>query len=268
MDDAVLDLLAGMDLALVALNERARSDGDVVPEVFTQDELPYGKGFSVTVRRARQRLREAEDQVVLSTFPTYVAGFDKLLAGVIRIVRRVGLDTIDPDVAQTGLGGKLDHLATSGGVVLEQRNQALWRLLVAIRNSVVHHGSSQRPVYSAWRACADSHADIDAQALWTELAERPLPVSHSDARLQFADREIVGAQRVLDTIAIDLAAKLRARVALVDWARLVAAVEGPKHPGILSDPSRRERKLVAWAKGGWGVDIDEATATHALADPL
>src|SRR5450432_1981617 len=79
MDDAVLDLLAGMDLAVVALNERSRTDDDIVPDIFASDELPYGRGFSVTVGVARRRLREAEDQAVLMALPPYVAGFDRLL---------------------------------------------------------------------------------------------------------------------------------------------------------------------------------------------
>jgi hypothetical protein len=124
LDDAVLDLLAGMDLAVVALNERANRDDDVVPEIFTTDELPYGKGFSVTVSVARRRLREAEDQAILTAFPTYVAGFDGLLLGVIRLLRRIGIDTVDPSKAETGLSRKLHHLATSSGVVLERQGQA------------------------------------------------------------------------------------------------------------------------------------------------
>jgi hypothetical protein len=268
MDDAVLDALAGLDLAVVALNDRANSDEDIVPNIFTRDELPYGKGFSVQVGVARRRLREAEDRLVLDAFPTYVAGFDRLLAGIIQLSRRVGIDTIEPSVADTGLSGKLSHLARSSGVHLESRNQALWALLIAVRNSVIHHGSSQRPVAAAWRACADADSEEDAQALWTRLAERPLPVANTEARLAFTDREVVGAQRVLDSIAIDLAAKLRARVPPLAWARLVAAEEGPKHPGILTDPARNVRKLVAWANQGWGLQIDEATAIDALADPL
>jgi hypothetical protein len=104
--------------------------------------------------------------------------------------------------------------------------------------------------------------------MWTRLAERPLPVHDTDDRVAFSGREVVGAQRVLDGIAIDLAAKLRNRISPVDWARLVAAEEGPKHPGILTNPSRNVRKLVAWANHGWGLQIDEATAALAIAEPL
>lgn len=268
MDDAVLDLLAGMDLAVVALDERASGDNDVVPDIFTTEELPYGKGFSVTVGVARRHLREAENQAVLAAFPTYVAGFDRLLGEVIRLLRRVGIDTVDPSAAETGLSAKLGHLSTAGDLRLEPQNDALWALLVAVRNSVVHHGSSQRPVFAAWQACARQNPDVDAQATWTRLAERPLPVAGTNARLALTDREVVGAQRTLDTIAIDLAAKLRARVAPLDWARLVAAEEGPKHPGVLTDPTRNVRKLMAWANHGWALQIDDATAERALDTPL
>jgi hypothetical protein len=108
------------------------------------------------------------------------------------------------------------------------------------------------PVAAAWRACAGNDADTDAQAVWTRLAGRPLPVDETDARLKFTDREIVRAQRVLDIIAIDLAAKLRNRVPPLAWARLVAREEGPNRPGLLKDPSRNVPKLMAWAKQGWG----------------
>jgi hypothetical protein len=124
------------------------------------------------------------------------------------------------------------------------------------------------PVAAAWRACAGNDADTDAQAVWTRLAGRPLPVDETDARLKFTDREIVRAQRVLDIIAIDLAAKLRNRVPPLAWARLVAREEGPNRPGLLKDPSRNVPKLMAWAKQGWGVEIDEATGARALAEPL
>jgi hypothetical protein len=69
-------------------------------------------------------------------------------------------------------------------------------------------------------------------------------------------------------IAIDLAAKLRNRVPPLAWARLVAREEGPNRPGLLKDPSRNVPKLMAWAKQGWGVEIDEATGARALAEPV
>jgi hypothetical protein len=122
-------------------------------------------------------------------------------------------------------------------------------------------------VFGAWLACADEGIGEDAQDVWTRLAERPLPTADTDARLAFGDREVVGLQRVLDTIAIDLATKLRRRISLVDWARLVAAEEGPKHPGVLTDPTRNVRKLVAWAKQAWGLQIDETIAAEVLASP-
>jgi hypothetical protein len=249
MDDAVLDLLAGMDLAVVALNERSRTDDDIVPDIFASDELPYGRGFSVTVGVARRRLREAEDQAVLMALPTYVAGFDRLLGAVIQLLRRVRIDTVDPSVADTGLSSKLKHLSNVSAVRLEPQNQALWRLLLAVRNSVVHHASSQRPVFAAWEACANEKSEMNAQAMWTRLAERPLPVRDTDDRLAFSDREVVGAQRVLDGIAIDLAAKLRNRISPVDWARLVAAEEGPKHPGILTNPPIPPETYASWWHG-------------------
>jgi hypothetical protein len=253
-----------MDLAVVAINERAEDDGEIVPAIFTKEELPYGQGFSVTVGAARQRLRDAESLAVLAAFPIYVAAFDRLLWGVIQLLRRIGIDTVDPSAAETGLSFKMKHLATNGGVVMEPTSRALWNLIVGVRNSIVHRGASQSHVFDAWQKCGKT----DAQSIWTHLAERPLPVRNTDERLRFGDREVVGLQRALDTIAIDLAEKMRERVSLVDWARLVAAEEGPKQPWVLKDPAQNVRKLKGWARGGWGLEIDEAAALQALANPL
>lgn len=74
-----------------------------MPDIFSRDELPYGQGFSVNVGVARRRLREAEAQAALMAFPTYVAGFDRLLAGVIQLLRRAEIDHSNPSTANTGL---------------------------------------------------------------------------------------------------------------------------------------------------------------------
>jgi hypothetical protein len=144
----------------------------------------------------------------------------------------------------------------------------LYDLLVEIRHSVIHRGSAQEPVVKAWRRCHDKDRVDDAQTLWTDLAGRPLTVDEPDGRIRFSDLEVVGCQRVLDSIAIDLSARLRERISPLDWARLVAAIDGPRHPGMLTDPNRREHKLRACTAKGWGVEIDEATAKQALAEPL
>jgi hypothetical protein len=119
-----------------------------------------------------------------------------------------------------------------------------------------------------WKQCRDTSVDEDAQAIWSKQARGPLPLEELGGRLRFSDREVVGCQRVLDSIAIDLAARLRDRISPVDWARVVAATEGPAHPGALTHPSRGVHKLRAWTTHGWGVEIDAATAEQALADPL
>jgi hypothetical protein len=268
LDDAVLDTLAGMDLAVVALNERATEETELIPDIFTPAELPFGKGFSVSVDVARRRLLEAEQQMALNAFPIYVAGFDALLGETIRLLRRLGVDTSDPDRTDTGMSAKAAHLRTHAGVVLEPAHERLYDLLLAIRHSVIHHGSTQAPVAKAWNACLDGGPGQSPQAIWSAQAGGPLPLEHADGRLRFSDREVVGCQRVLDAIAIDLAAKLRRRITPVDWARLVAATEGPLHPGILTDPTRRVGKLRAWTTAGWGVEIDDEMAEHALAEPL
>ncbi len=268
LDDAVLDVLAGLDLAVVALDMRAQAEEDIVPVIFTKDELPYGQGFSVSVGAARERLRDAEQQVVLNAFPIYVAGFDRCLGAVIKMMRQLGIDTQEPGTADTGISGKVRYLRAAADLVLKPESEALWSLLVTIRNAVVHNGASEKSVAVAWEACAGIGAGEDAQALWSRLAERPLPVSVTGRRLRFSDREVVGCQRVLDGIAIDLAEKLRARISSLDWARLVAATEGPKQPWVLNNPGLNVRKLRGWCSGGWGVTIDEATAREALANPL
>jgi len=268
LDDAILDVLAGLDLALVALSMRAQTDEDIVPTIFTKSELPYGQGFSVSVGTARKRLREAEEQVVLNAFPIYVAGFDRCLGGVIRMMRQLGIDAHEPGTTDTGVSGKVAYLRTKAGLGLEPESEALWNLLVTIRNAVVHHSASENSVAVAWEACARAGPAEDAQSLWARLAERPLPVSATGHRLRFTDREVVGCQRVLDGIAVDLAEKLRVRISPLNWARLVAAIEGPKQPWILNNPGLNRRKLKAWCKGGWGVTVDDATAREALANPL
>jgi hypothetical protein len=205
---------------------------------------------------------------VLNAFPIYVAGFDRCLGGVIRMMRQIGLDPHPPGTTDTGVSGKVAYLRTKADVRLEPESEALWDLLVTIRNAVVHHGASERPVAVAWEACAAVGSPEDAQGLWARLAERPLPVSLTGDRLRFSDREVVGCQRVLDGIAIDLAEKLRVRISPLDWARLVAAIEGPKQPWVLNNPGLNLRKLKGWCRGGWGITIDDATAREALANPL
>jgi hypothetical protein len=268
MDDAILDSLAAMDLAIVALNHRSRSDADVVPDIFSDEELPYGKGFSVTVAVARSRLRNAEAQVVLNAFPSYVSEFDRLLGEVGRMLREVGLDESETGRVAFGLSAKVDHLRRHAGVALSPTNELLWDLLVAIRNSVVHFGASEVPVRQAWTRCGRPWAGSEetAQDVWSRLAERPLPLSAKaePTRLQFGDREVVGCQRVLDSIGIDLASKLRARVPSVLWAQLLLRDRADKSKAILYSPPRNVRKLRAWLEKDWGVLVDEDVATLAL----
>lgn len=265
MDDALLDSLAAMDLAVVALNMRSENELDVVPEIFSKEELPYGGGFSVTVEAARSRLRDAEAQVVLNAFPSYVAEFDLLLGRIVRMLRDIEIDTSDPDEADLGISSKFPHLRQHAGIAIDPVHELLWELLVSIRNSVAHHGASEAPVVSAWRRCARTFkgSTETAQELWTRLAERPLPLTAA-SRLQFGDREVVGCQRVLDSIAIDLASQLRARLSPLSWAQLLIRDEQARSLWILNMQDRNVKEVRAWLQQGWGVGLDEATAREAL----
>jgi hypothetical protein len=271
MDDAILDSLAGMDLALVALDLRSRTEDDLLPAIFSTDELPYGSGFSVSVGTARRRLREARDQNVLNAFPSYAAEFGLLLSGVTRMLREIGVDDSKPGGQPIDMSKKLAHLETHAGIRVEKRHDDLWRLLVAIRHSVMHSGAATGSVLAAWAGCRDAGGmgpkPEDAQDLWTRHAGRSLPISPTDPRLRFGDREVVACQRVLDTIAVDLAEQLRQRVAPIDWARLLLRHE-PKPAWVLNDPSRNARKLQAWCRQEWAVEVDEGTARQALDSPL
>ena len=268
-DDAVLDLLAGVHLAKVALTERATAPSDRVPDLFDDEELPYKGGFAVTVEVGEERLQQAEDRLALFAFPVYVSQFDRLLKGAIQMLRRVGLDTLDPDKVDIGLSKKTSHLRKHVGVPLERHNEALWNLLVAVRNSVVHNGLAQAPVRAAWSACADEGASTDGQDRWSEAAGCPFPVNDSDAPLALTEREVVACQQVLDLIGVDLSKKLRARVDPVDWARLVIDEYRTHKPEALGgDEKRNVRKLMAWCSQAWGVEVSESEAQEALATPL
>ena len=51
MDDATLDALAAMDLAVVTLNERATDQNQRIPDIFERDECPSAPVLRFSVSR-------------------------------------------------------------------------------------------------------------------------------------------------------------------------------------------------------------------------
>ena len=263
LDDATLDAIAGLQLARVALADRSDSPNDLVPDLFTDAELPHRNGFSVSVTTARRRLDEAQRQLALNSFVMYVSGFDDLLGGVILMLRRLDIGTSSAaEEAERGVSAKLRFLRAHCGVKLKPEYEHLHGLLVEIRIAVVHERSAERPVKKHWES--KGKPAEKARAIWLKSASQPFPFHVPPGRLRVTDREVIACQICLDLIAMDLVRGLRTRLSGTEWAHLVYAEMGEKHHAVLSDPRRGAGKLKAWARHEWRVEISDADAKAAL----
>jgi hypothetical protein len=205
--------------------------------------------------------------MALNAFPVYVSGFDGMLSEIIKMFRRLNIGN-EPKAlaADTGVSAKLSYLREHADIALHPCHEWLYGFLVEIRHSVIHEGSSAAPVIRVWRG--RGKAAVAGRERWMKQAGRELPPARADGRLSFTDREVVGCQRVLDSIAVDLSEKLRQRIDPVDWAKLVLASASARHRRVLSDPARRIRKLRGWVERDWGIAITDAVAAEALSNPL
>jgi hypothetical protein len=267
LDDAMLDALAGMRLARVALDERSTDASDRVPKLFTDAELPFKGGFDVSVEVAHERLADAESQLTLNAFPIYVSGFDDLLGDVIRMLRRLGIGVSKAAMdADKGVSAKVAFLEAHCGLTFSPPLRHLYTMLVEIRHAVIHDSASDTKVRAIWER--DTDPAKEARALWIEMTTRALPAPFPDGTLDLSDREVIGCQRTLDRLGLDLARALRERILPVDWARLVADEHDSSHRAVLADPKRGTKKLQAWSFKQWGVTVTTEEADEARASPL
>jgi hypothetical protein len=152
-DEGVFGLLYAVRIARVDLDHRVEQHAPVplVSDLYGDEELPFRGGFKVTPEDARSRWDRGEVELSRAAVLLGVASLDELLGAVINLLRVVGKDETEAGTTQTGVSDKLGHLTKYGGLSISDGTIRLYDVCLAIRNSVAHHGSQQKPLADAWR---------------------------------------------------------------------------------------------------------------------
>jgi hypothetical protein len=260
-DDAVLALFAAIRIARVAVGERASGDREVhVADLFSDDELRVRDAFRLSVDEAERRWTDGERELVALSVVAGVSALDDLLGATIRLLRDLELDSTRAGDQDTGVSAKLRHLASHGGLGIDAAELRLHAFCVALRNSVTHHGGSQRPVRIAWERLL-----IDEQTWWESTATRPLPLTGDTHLLRFDDRELVAFFKVLDRIALAVNKEVLDRVAETQWAALVYEEYRSVAPSKAANPQQPVAKsTLAHARKVWRLELDPSVVENML----
>jgi hypothetical protein len=262
-DEGVYGLLYAARIARLDLARREvdRPDVRVASDLYSDDELPFRKGFGATLVDARARWERGEMELSRMAVLLGVASLDELLGATIDLLRVMDIDRTATGTVPTGVSDKVRHLRTHGRLSIPEGTSRLYDVCVAIRNSVAHHGSRQGPLTAAWNRLGEAERD------WWEVAagQAPRLTSPSD-EIDLNDHELITIMRVLDRVAIEMNEGLAVALSDSQWAWLVARelwIVSPMHAG---DPIRNVGAVQRRARRLWRLDVPADVAKESLSD--
>lgn len=262
-DNNVMALFAAARIAKTCSAERARTSGQpFVSDLYTVDELPFRGGFRLSLTEAMSRWEAGMEDLSRMAIVVGVAAIDDLLGAIIQLLRATGHDRSRPGSVDTGVSAKLEHLRRHGHLDLSDDTQGLYGLLVEVRHAVTHYGGRQRPVRQAWDRLGDP-----AREWWIAATGRALPLTRDTEELRVGDRELLGALKTLDRVALEIARGLQATLTEAQWADLVVAEYRQLDRAKANDSSSNVRRIKRFADSVWRMRVSDAAATAALSRP-
>ncbi len=262
-DEGIFGLLYAVRIARVDLDGRVTDavKTQLVSDLYSDKELPFRGGFKVTPVDAEARWSQGEVELSRTAVLLGVASLDDLLGAAINLLRVMNIDGTASGTVPTGVSDKTKHLKTHGKLRLAEGTCRLYDLCVAIRNSVSHQGSRQKPLAAAWE-----RLDTAEREWWENSAGRSLYLTSPTDEIQMDDRELITVMRVLDRTALEMNEQLATALSEVQWAWLVARELWLINPSQAGNPLRNVGAVQRRARRLWRLDISTAAATEALSD--
>jgi hypothetical protein len=243
-NDAALGLLVGdriarADLAALPAADRKKQ----LSELYSSSEVEDIGRFDFLVSPAERKLLAAERELCVMAVPFAISLYNEYLVSAAGLLElgHIARSRRDP---QELMLGKLEAHLRDHGVSVAGDWLGLLRVVQTVRNRIIHAGGIPgEAAVSKWERLPPK-----AQALWTKVTGRPMPLGAPTERLEWGGPEIRGVFLVVRQALRQINESLQSVLPREFWADLVIhelRVESPQARGSRSGAFFLRRAIAA-----------------------
>jgi hypothetical protein len=241
----MIALLIGRELGQQTLGDREQNERlvDVMPR------LPSGQRLNQTVGAARVVLSDAERQMAYMSIPYVLSIHHRLLGDALDLLVRDG-HPIPGNPHQIDLANIHGVLAIACEAQLPAAELRAFEFARHLRNRLTHHRGLAGPkLRSEWLAARGPTTDDDGQALWIELAGRPIPLVDSRAELDLGSGELFAVLAITKRLADVVQSVLIESLSAHTLAEIIVADYREQFPDRFIQAEKRDRRILGFCRG-------------------
>jgi hypothetical protein len=242
INDSLMALVVGAGLA----REKLPEDRDATLLASAFPSLPHVQRMNQSIGEVESLLSGADVTVARIAIPYIFSVYGVYLADAIGLLQGVGADEDGHEPDDTHLSVLHERFESATGIMLPERELALFELIRTIRNRLAHQaGTPGSKLGSRWRNMPKA-----AREEWLRVAGRPITdlLVEASTPMDLGLGELFATLAVTHRLAHRVNAGLAESVADEMWAELVVVDYRELWPQRYRDPARRVKRIHGFAR--------------------